>query len=211
MRCPRHVVQAIEAGRAGRLTLDVIQRYFEEFDARARLTLWWNGADLDRLLDSRHAGIVEAGLGEVRTYGWKTASEVTFSEFGERGSIDLMAAKEAASAVLIGEAKSEWGSIEETLRRLDVKARLAPKIAFQTFGFRPRAVAAVLLFAEDRTARRVAARFSTTLDSALPARGRDIRRWLREPAGNLRGLWFLTDAADDRHARDKKARRRRNG
>jgi hypothetical protein len=210
MRSPRHVVQAIEAGRAGRLTLDQIQRHFEEFDARARLTLWWNGADLDRLFDSRHAGIVEAGLDEIRRYGWKTAGEVTFSEFGERGSIDLMAANDAASAVLVGEAKSEWGSIEETLRRLDIKARLAPKIAFQTFGFRPRAIAAILLFAEDRTARRVAARFSTTLDSALPARGHDIRRWLREPAGNLRGLWFLTNAAGDRHARDGKPRERRD-
>lgn len=190
----RHVIQDIEGGRAGTVKLDQIRRHFEAFDARARLTLWWNGADLDRLLDARHAGVVETGLGELRKYGWRTAGEVSFNEYGERGSIDLLAAKESESAVFVGEAKSEWGSIEETLRGLDVKARLAPRIAFQAFGFRPRAVAAVLLFPEDRTARRVAERYAVTLDSAFPARAHEIRRWLKQPAGHLRGPWFLTNA-----------------
>jgi hypothetical protein len=203
-------VQAIEAGQAGRLRLDDVRSHFETFDAWARLTVWWNGADLDRLLDARHAGVVEAGLAELRKSGWRTAGEVSFSEYGERGSIDILGANESQAAVFVGEAKSEWGSIEETLRRLDVKARLAPKIAFQTFGFRPRVVAAVLLFPEDRTARRVGDRYAVTLDSAFPARGREIRRWLKTPVRSLRGLWFLTNATPDAHARVRSARKGSN-
>ena len=154
-------------------------------------------------MDSRHARVVEAGLKELRRYDWVTAGEVTFSEYGERGSIDLFGAKEGAAAAFVGEAKSEWGSIEETLRRLDVKARLAPKICFQKFGFRPRVVGAVLIFGEDRTSRRVADRHAVTLDSALPAGGRAIRQWLKEPKGPLRGLWFLTNAADGVRQREQ--------
>ncbi len=133
----------------------------------------------------------------LRRYAWLTAAEVSFSEFGERGSIDVFAANPHAQAVFVGEAKSDWGSVEETLRRLDVKRRLAPKIAQETFGFRPRFVGTALVFPDDRTARRVADRFAATLDSALPARGREIRAWLRNPTGHLRGLWFLTNARVD--------------
>ena len=193
----------IEAGQAGELKLDQVRAYFEKFDARARTSLWWNGAELDRLLDSRHAAVVEAGVVEVRRYVWRTATEISFSEYGERGSIDLLAAKESSAAVFVGEAKSEWGSVEETLRRMDVKARLAPKIAFETFGFRPRAVASVLILPEERTARRIAERFEATLGSALPARGWEIRRWLKAPQGSLRGIWFLSNAAEDRRPRKR--------
>ena len=97
-----------------------------------------------------------------------------------------------------GEAKSEWGSLEETLRRLHMKTRLAPRIAHSAFGWRPESVAGVLIFPEDRTARRIAGRFSATLDAALPADSRAIRRWLKDPAGDLRGIWFLTSAGHGR-------------
>ena len=206
----RHIVQAIEGGRAGTLKLNQIRSHFETFNARARVTVWWNGADLDRLLDARHAGVVEAGLSELRKYEWRTAGEVPFNEYGERGSMDILAGKESEAAVLVGEAKTEWGSIEETLRKLDIKARLAPKVAFQTFGFRPRVVAAVLLFPEDRTARRVAERFAVTLDSAFPARAPEIRRWLKQPLGPLRGLWFLTNAPNGGRSRATVARKHPN-
>jgi hypothetical protein len=117
----------------------------------------------------------------------------SFSEFGERGSIDLFAADESRSAVFVGEAKSAWGSIEETNRRLDMKARLAPKLTFDRFGWRPLALAKVLIFPDDRTARRTAARFEATLGAAYPARAREIRAWLRKPSGTLAGIWFLSN------------------
>ena len=134
----------------------------------------------------------------LRRFGCSPEPEVTFAERGERGSIDIFAGHELAKAVFVGEAKSEWGSLEETLRRLHVKIRLAPELARSTFGWKPTFVGAALIFPEDRTARRISERFAATLDTALPARGTEIRRWLRSPSGNLRGIWFLTNAADRR-------------
>ncbi len=43
------------------------------------------GAALDRLLDQRHAGLVERSIVVQRSYGWRCETEVTFSEYGERG------------------------------------------------------------------------------------------------------------------------------
>jgi hypothetical protein len=157
------------------------------------LVVTWNGAGLDRLLDARHAHLVENGIRVIGGFGWSNLTEVTFSDYGERGSIDIFSANPAASAVLVGEIKTDWGSMEETLRRLDVKGRLAPKVAVDAFGFRPSIVGRVLVLPEESSARRIAAKHAETLSAALPDRGRQIRSWLRAPNGPLRGLWFLSD------------------
>jgi hypothetical protein len=146
------------------------------------------------LLDERHAAVIEATIGALRHLRWeRTETEVTFNEWGERGSIDVFAAHDATRSVVVGEAKSEWGSIEETIRVLDVKARLAPGVAEERFGFRPKNIGVLLVFPEDRTARRIAQQYGATLATAFPARNVEIRKWLRQPAGPLRGLWFLSN------------------
>jgi hypothetical protein len=116
---------------------------------------------------------------------------VSFNEWGERGSIDFLGADETRRAILIGEAKSAWGSLEETLRALDVKVRLAPKIAVDRFGWEPRALGVVLAFPEIGSTRRIAGRYAATLLAAFPARNKAVGAWLRQPVGPLRGLWFL--------------------
>ncbi len=70
------------------------------------MSVWWNGAELDRLLDERHATVLERGATVVSSYGWAVLNEVTFADYGERGSIDLFAADERRSAVFVGEAKT---------------------------------------------------------------------------------------------------------
>ena len=189
----RRFVLELEAGDAGRLDVGDIRDHFTTLGASVRVSVWWNGAALDRVLDERHAGVVERAVSVLRGLGWQTQAEVTFSEFGERGSIDLLGHREELSAIVVGEAKSAWGSVEETNRTLDVKARLAPKICFDRLGWRPRLVAKVLIFPDDGAARRIAAKYSRTLDSVYPARSRDVRRWLRTPEGQLSGLWFLSN------------------
>ena len=192
----------LESGRAGGLRLDDLRHHFAELGATPRVTAWWNGAALDRLLDERHAQVVDGGVFVLKRLGWdQVETEVTFNEWGERGLMDLFAARPDLGGIFVGEAKSEWGSIEETIRRLDVKLRLAPKISETRFGFRPKTVGAALIFAEDRTARRIAAKFSATLAAAYPDRNRSVQRWLRNPSGRLRGLWFLTDVDTNRPAR----------
>lgn len=187
----RHIQRLLESGRAGRLQLDDIRSHFAKLGASVRVTAWWNGASLDRLLDARHADVIEASVRAFQRYDWPVATEVSFSEYGERGSIDILAARQDRGIVVVGEAKSAWGSIEETLRTLDVKVRLAPTIAKHRLGWVPKTVAVLLIFPEDPTARRIARQHNATLEVAFPARNREIRRWLRQPVGPLRGLWFL--------------------
>jgi hypothetical protein len=189
----RHFGRRLEAGEAGGLRIDDVREHFARLGAQVRVSVWWNGAGIDRLFDQRHAELVERSIQALNGFGWRCETEVTFSEYGERGSIDLFGAFQAARCALVGEVKSEWGGMEETLRRLDVKARLAPKLAAATFGFRPVAIGRLLILPEDRTARRIAARHQATLDVALPARNREVRAWLRQPSGPLSGLWFLSE------------------
>lgn len=190
----RHIQRELEGGRAGRLQVDDLRAHFAKLDASVRVTAWWNGASLDRLIDAQHASIVEGAIRELSRYRWPVEAEVTFSEYGERGSIDVFAADPARNAVVVGEVKSAWGSIEETIRVLDAKVRLAPIVTKRRMGWTPATVASLLIFAEDPTARRIARRHSATLHVAFPARNREIRQWLRRPDGPLRGLWFLSNA-----------------
>lgn len=182
-----------KTANAGKLRVDDVRSHFARLGATIRVTAFFEGALLDRLIDAEHADVIEAGVRELRSMRWPVVqTEVSFNEWGERGSIDLLAADEQSSSVVIGEAKSAWGSVEETLRALDVKTRLAPKVVYDRFGWRPTTTGVVLVFPETGSTRRVAQRHSETLLSAYPVRNREIRSWLRQPSGPLRGLWFLS-------------------
>lgn len=192
-RRSRRFVLTLEQGEAACLRIGDVRDHFALLGASVRITVYWNGAALDRTIDEKHARLVERTIAVLRSFGWQTESEVTFSDYGERGSIDVLGANEVAGAAFIGEIKSAWGSVEETNRSLDVKARLAPKIVFDRQRWRPSSIAKVLVLPDDGAARRIASRYRETLSSVYPARSREVRAWLRKPSGSLRGLWFLTD------------------
>jgi hypothetical protein len=192
---PREDVIRIERGRAGEVRLERTRRIFEAAGGRARLSVWWNGAAADRLLDERHAALVERGLRVYVRHDWQTAVEVTYSEWGERGSIDLLAGHRPTRSAAVNEFKTAFGSLEETNRLLDVKVRLAPDLVEQRFGWRPLTVARVLVVPADDTLRRLVARHAVTMNSTYPARSRAVRAWIRQPSGALRGLWFLSEVA----------------
>jgi len=192
---PREDVIAMEAGAIGRLPFDRARRMFEVVGARLRAVAWWNGAAADRILDERHAALVERALAVFRRRGWVTAPEVSFSEFGERGSIDVLGAMERLRAVAVCEIKTEFGSLEETNRVLDMKERLAPVIAQRQFGWRPRFVGRILVVPATPSIRRVVAAHELTMRSVYPARSREVRAWLRAPTAPLRGIWFLSEVA----------------
>lgn len=146
----------------------------------------WRGGALDRLLDERHALIAGEAARQMRLLGWNVETEVTYSRYGERGSIDL-AARHPSDAAAALEVKSDLTTIEATLRKMDEKGRLLPAI-------RPgvRAPVSRILVLPDTTAQRDrVARHATLLDLALPDRTVAVRRWLRKPAGELRGIWFV--------------------
>ncbi|MDQ3553254.1 MAG: hypothetical protein M3395_02440 [Chloroflexota bacterium] len=190
----RRTEARIEHGKAATLTLGTIRSVFEPLGARVRVSVWWRGSAADRLLDESHAALVEKTVRILAARRWVTAAEVSFSEYGERGSVDVLAGHPDTRSLLVIEVKASLGSLEETNRRLDVKERLAPGLGMARFGWRPRTVSRLLVLPDDRTVRRIVTRHNATFGSIYPARSREVRAWLRRPDGPLRGIWFLSGA-----------------
>jgi transcriptional regulator with XRE-family HTH domain len=190
---PRRDVIRIEAGLIGSVSLDRTRAIFEATGGRARLSTWWQGAAADRLLDERHAALVERVVALFQRRGWETAVEVSFSRFGERGSIDVLGGERERRAIAVVEVKSEFGSLEETNRTLDMKERLAPAISEARFGFRPNIVGRILVVPSDDSIRRIVARHERTMDTIYPARSHDVRQWLRRPDRPIRAIWFVSE------------------
>lgn len=190
----RNKISEMENGELSRMTVPELERCFGSMDARIDFRAEWNGAALDRLLDEGHASLAGSLIGELRRLGWVVQVEVSFSIGRERGWIDILAWHNASRTLLIVEIKTELASVEGLLRPLDVKVRLGPRLAPQRFGWDPMFVAKIVVLPEDRTARRTVARHAAMLDAVLPARNREVRRWLANPTGDLAGLVFLTSA-----------------
>jgi len=186
----RHdTVSRLERGDIGGMTLATIRRIFAVFDAEVVLHVRWHGGDIDRLLDRRHAEMGEAMVERLSSLGWTVMPEVSFSEFGERGSIDLLGWHPARSTLLVIELKTELTSIEETIRRHDAKARLGAKIARERLGWEAQTVARLLVLPEERTPRRQVERHEGLFLRSYPMRGWDLRRWLASPSA-----WPAADA-----------------
>ena len=185
-------ISRLERGDLASLAVETIGGVFAALGARFEGNVWWRGGELDRLMDEAHSEIVETAAEVYRRRGWQVLPEVTFQRYGDRGSIDLLAALPARGAVVINEMKSDIYSEEETHRRHDVKVRLAASIVEERLGWRPIAVARVLVVPESMTIRRKIERHRAVFDAAYPGRARDLFRWLDEPAGAISAIWFLS-------------------
>jgi transcriptional regulator with XRE-family HTH domain len=184
-------VSRIERGRIGRVGFATLRSIGAALDAEVQLHVRWRGEALDRLLDAAHAALVEATVRLLRTLGWEVAVEVSFSIGGERGSIDVLGWHPATGFVLVVEVKSVVPDNQATLHGVDRKARLAPIIARER-GWTCLGVARLLVVGEGRTARRRVDEHAAMFDAALPARGTEMRRWLREPVSPPpAGILFL--------------------
>jgi transcriptional regulator with XRE-family HTH domain len=181
----------IKSGSVGRVRVGRARSAFSAVDSRLYLNPWWHGAAADRLLDEDHALLVERASLIFKRRGWVVTPEVTFSEYGERGSIHLLAGYESNRSVAVAEIKSVIGALEETNRRLDVKVRLASAIAERVFGWSPRFVGRLLIVQDSPSVRRVIQAHSVTMDAIYPERSRAVRAWLRKPGTAIAGIWFL--------------------
>jgi transcriptional regulator with XRE-family HTH domain len=196
----QQAVSNVERGRFGRMSVDAYCRLAECLGAEIPLEPRWRGPKLARLLDKRHAALQNSVVAFVSDRGWRASTEYTFGYFADRGSVDVLAWRKDSRAVLIVEVKSELDSIEETLRTLNMKIRVAPRIAVDSLGWRPASIGGVLVLPDTSTARDVVDRHSASLGAALPARTVEVKRWTAEPAGPLRGIWFFRDTTPERVA-----------
>jgi transcriptional regulator with XRE-family HTH domain len=191
--CHQTTISRLERGHLASLSYRLIRRIAAALEIRVELMASWRGGELDRLLDERHAEVVDAVVAHVVGAGWSAMPEVTYSEYGERGSIDILAVHGATRSAAVFEIKVDLSSVEGTLRKHAEKTRLAPGIVFRECGWRPRSIARILVVPENQTARRVLAAHQATFRSAYPADSRTIRRWLRDRNGGaISGIWFLS-------------------
>lgn len=191
----QQTVSDIERGLVARVGMRQLLRVAAALGADIDLAVRWRGGALDRLLDERHASLCSAVARRLAKSGWEVVVEASYSYYGERGSIDVLAWRPSSATILIVEVKTQLTSIEATLRRHDEKLRLASKVAQDRFGACARTVAGLLVLPDDATARRRVARFETLLRAAYPLRGRAAWADLARPSRPVRGIVFLSPTA----------------
>jgi transcriptional regulator with XRE-family HTH domain len=187
----RSVVGRIERGDLARIAWGDLVRVAEVVGARLEFDLRWQGEAIDRLLDERHAATVDSAVRLLRDAGWDVEIEVSFSIYGERGSIDIVGRHRPTGRVAVIEVKATIGDANQTVIGVDRKTRLMPQIAEQR-GWACRGVASLLVVAEGSTSRGRINRHRALFDAALPASGAACRAWLRDPRGvPPRGIVFV--------------------
>ena len=174
------------------MTVRTLDRVAAELGGRVDVRLLWNGEGLDRLLDQRHATLVDLTLEILADMGWSAAVEVSFAIRSERGSIDILAFHPPTESLLVIEVKSVVPDLQAMLVSLDRKGRLGREIARER-DWPARTVTRLLALPDDRTARRRVADLDRTFGTALPARTAEVRRWLKAPVGTKHGILFLTN------------------
>lgn len=200
-------VAKLEAGRLGPMRTNSVRAIVSVFGLSYESSLRGLGADEDRLLDQRHAVVLGSCATWLVNLHWLTRTEVSYSEWGERGSIDLLAWHPRSASLLVIEIKSELTSVEATIRKLDEKTRLAATIV-RPFEWRPASISRLLVLPDDRTQRRRVAAHAAVLDRAFPVRSIAVRRWCRLPSDAIAGLLFLGDR-DGRKQTSEPGRRQR--
>jgi transcriptional regulator with XRE-family HTH domain len=193
-RVSRATVSRLEHGELEATAFGSIRRVFEALDVRVAVSPRGIGAELPRLADEHHAAMHEDAARLFATLpGWVAVPEVTFSEFGERGSVDILAWHERSRSLLVIELKTELADLQDTVSTLDRKVRLAAKIA-RDRGWDPATVSSWLVIADSGANRRAVERHGAFLGSRFPVRGPALRAWLHRPAGAVHALSFLSTA-----------------
>ena len=188
----QQLVSLLETGGLGAISLGAARGIVRAMGAELVVQVRWRGAEVDRVRDEGHAGVVAAVAALLEAEGWLTAAEVTYSTFGERGSIDLLAFHPETRILVVIEVKTEIVSVEETLRRHDAKVRPAPRLARERFGWAATGTGRLLAISDTRTARRRVELHEGLFGRVYPIRGWAARGWLRNPFPGAGLLVFLT-------------------
>lgn len=196
-------VSRMERGHFAALSIRTMRRIAASLDVRLDVVARWRGGELDRLRDRAHALLVQRIVVALIEDGWEVAPEVSFSVFGERGSIDVLAWHPERRILLVVEAKASLTDMQNLLTTIDRKRRLAPQIAAERGWSDATAVATWVAIADTRTNRRRLASFATLLRAAFPVEGRAFRAWRRRPSGAVAALTFMTDLHPGNARRDR--------
>jgi transcriptional regulator with XRE-family HTH domain len=201
------LISALENGRLGQASLASIRKVGAAFDMEIEVRARWRGGELDRLINTRHNQLAVAVSEYLTALGWLVDPEVSFSYFGERGVVDLLAWHPATATLLVVEIKTEIVDPQELLGTFDKKRRLAGRIA-RDRGLQPKSVSAWLVVAEGSTNRKHVSRFASLLRASLPADGKTMAAWLAAPHGSVAGISFFSNLSEDGLTQSFSSRRR---
>jgi transcriptional regulator with XRE-family HTH domain len=192
-RVHRSTWSNLERGRLEQMSLRTLRACLAVVEVQLELEPRWRGSQMDRLRDEGHATLQAAWQERLQRWGWQAQAEVSFSRYGERGRIDLLAWHPPTRTLLVIEIKTEITDVQEVLGRLDVKVRIAPFTAADR-GIRPAAVIPALIV-RDGTTNRDRIRRIAPLFSPFRLRGRAAVSWLRHPgaAAAASGLLLFSD------------------
>lgn len=206
----QRTVSEIELGRLEHVRLQTLRLVAEALDVKVSVDAWWRSGRVDHLLDRGHAALVEHVALTLRAAGWIVRPEVTFNEFGDRGSADLVAWHPVERALLIVEVKTRIDDTQEATSTFSKKVRILPSILARDEGWDAATVGRLLVLADTRMNRDLVRAHQATFDAIWPARTAVVRRWLRRPGraasvtrdagsatsrASFGGIWFVPASA----------------
>lgn len=207
-RVARSVIGDLEAGCLGPHRVDALRSVVAALGGFVRIDVRFPGGDVSRLLDADHAALQEHWSAILSRDGWTVDVEVTFSHYGERGSIDILAWHAATATLLVVELKTVIVDVQALVASIDRRTRNAARIARQR-GWFPRAVVPALFVLDGTTGRR-RVNEHPSLFARLGLRGHAARAWLRDPGtGSPAGLLCFTKLPAARSADRRRAGRQR--
>lgn len=205
--CSASVISRLEHGRLRACSVTTLERVLEVLDARLVMSVVWRGGELNRLLDADHALLGERWAA-LRPRRWMGRTEVTYNEFGDRGSIDDIALDSESGVLMVTELKTGIFETWRTMAKLDEKVRIAPQV-IRRLGWSARRIVPVLVVADSRTNRR-RVEAHPGLFGRLDCRGRSARAWLRDPVRPCGGgLLLFVPLSDVRGTHGRRAGRQR--
>ena len=185
-------VSRIERGLVGTFSVDTLGRVARAVEIRLDLVPRWRGGELDRMLAAGHSAMHEAVARTLAGTPWLSAAEATFSVYGERGAIDVLAFHPPSGALLVIELKTQLVDVQQLIGSVDRYRRLAPVLAAAR-GWESRSTSSWVVLRDTPSNHRRLAAHATVLRAAFPHDGRRVRGWLMDPAGTLAALSFLSD------------------
>lgn len=192
------LISMIERGHLDTVSLRILRRVAAGLDIRVDLTPRWRAGDLDRLLNAKHSELHElvARWFADELPEWVLAPEVSFSIYGERGVIDILAWHEKTGSLLLIELKTAIADVNEMLGTFDRKKRLAAQVA-RDRGWEARTVSGWLIVSDTRTNRRRLDAHMAAIRNAFPAGTWAVRRWLRRPKDAISALTVWPYSTED--------------
>ena len=194
----RSVVSAIERGHLENVSIGTLLEIARALEIQVTFGTRWRAGDLDRLVSGRHSRLHEAVGRWFATAlpDWILAPEVSFSFFGERGVIDILAWHPVRRALLVIELKTDLADVNELIGTMDRRRRLAWDIAKER-GWEPLTVSTWVLVAGGRTNRARISAHRTLIRTAFPVDGRTVAGWLRRPDREIHALSLWDRVPED--------------